>query len=63
MGYTTVEKAIISAVISRTMAFSLRCWQTCLKRAANKKLLQVLGEDADEYDQKVVRPVAKEIAR
>ena len=36
--------------------------QICLKRLANRKLLQALGEGANDYDQNVVRPVAQEIA-
>ena len=62
-GYSTVQKAIIGAVVSGTIGIFFAVLQGCLKRAANKKLLQALGEDTDDYDQKVVRPVAKEIAR
>ena len=62
-GYSTVEKAIIGAVISGTIGIFFAVLQGCLKRASNKKLLQALGEDADPYDLNVVRPVAKEIAQ
>ena len=61
-GYSTVEKAIIGAVVSGTIGIFFAVLQGCLKRASNKKLLQALGEDADPYDLNVVRPVAKEIA-
>ena len=61
-GYSTVQKAIISAVISGGFGIGFALIQICLKRLANRKLLQVLGEDKDDYDLKVVRPVAKEIA-
>ncbi|MBS0350630.1 MAG: FG-GAP repeat protein [Proteobacteria bacterium] len=62
-GYTTVQKAVISAVISGTIGILFAVVQACLKRAANKKLLQALGDSTEEYDLKVIRPVAKEIAR
>ena len=62
-GYTTIQKAIISAVVSGTIGILFAVVQICLKRAANKKLLQALGEGSDDYELKVVRPVAKEIAR
>ena len=60
--YSTVQKAIIGAVISGTIGIFFAVLQGCLKRASNKKLLQALGEDTDPYDLNVVRPVAKEIA-
>ena len=60
--YSTVQKAIIGAVISGTIGIFFAVLQGCLKRASNKKLLQTLGEDPDPYDLNVVRPVAKEIA-
>ena len=62
-GYTTIQKAIIGAVISGTIGIFFAVLQGCLKRASNKKLLQALGEGPQEYDFEVVRPVAKEIAR
>ena len=62
-GYSTVQKAIIGAVVSGTIGIFFAALQGCLKRAANKKLLQALGEDADPYDQNVVCPMAKEIAK
>ena len=37
--------------------------QICLKRSANRKLLQALGDSKEQYDLTVVRPVAQEIAR
>ena len=61
--YSTVQKAIIGAVVSGTIGIFFAVFQVCLKRAANKKLLQALGEGTDEYDLTVVRPVAKEIAQ
>ena len=61
-GYSTVQKAIISAVISGGFGIGFALIQICLKRLSNRKLLQVLGEDKDDYDLNVVRPVAKEIA-
>ena len=63
IGYTTLQKAIIGAVISGTIGIFFAGLQICLKRAANKKLLQTLGEGQDEYDLQVVQPVAREIAR
>ncbi len=60
--YSTVEKAIIGAVVSGTIGIFFAMLQGCLKRSANKKLLQTLGEGTDEYDLTVVRPVAQEIA-
>ncbi len=62
-GYTTIQKAIISAVVSGTIGIFFAALQICLKRAANKKLLHALGDGTDEYDLTVVRPVAKEMAR
>ncbi len=62
-GYTTIQKAIISAVVSGTIGILFTVVQVCLKRAANKKLANALGDSTDQYDLTVVRPVAKEIAR
>ena len=62
-GYSTVQKAIISAVVSGGIGIGFALVQVCLKRVANRKLLQALGDNADHYDLTVVRPVAKEIAR
>ena len=62
-GYTTIQKAIIGAVISGTMGILFAVLQACLKRAANRKLLQALGDSTEQYDLTVVRPVAREIAR
>ncbi len=61
-GYTTIQKAIIGASISGGMGIGFALVQICLKRLANRKLLQALGEGANDYDQNVVRPVAQEIA-
>ncbi len=61
-GYTTIQKAIISAVVSGTIGILFTVVQVCLKRAANKKLANALGDSTDQYDLTVVRPVAKEIA-
>ncbi len=60
--YTTIQKAIIGACISGGMGIGFALVQICLKRIANRKLLQALGEGANDYDQNVVRPVAQEIA-
>ena len=60
--YTTIQKAIIGASISGGMGIGFALVQICLKRLANRKLLQALGEGANDYDQTVVRPVAQEIA-
>ena len=62
-GYTSIQKAIISSVVSGTIGLFFAILQICLKRAADKKLLQALGAGADHYDLTVVRPVATEIAR
>ncbi|MBS0351314.1 MAG: hypothetical protein JSR33_09045, partial [Proteobacteria bacterium] len=62
-GYTTIQKAIISAVISGSIGILFALVQICLKRSANRKLLQALGESQDQYDSTVVSPVAREIAR
>ena len=61
-GYTTIQKAIIGACISGGMGIGFALIQICLKRVANRKLLQALGEGTNDYDQNVVRPVAQEIA-
>ncbi len=61
-GYSTIQKAIIGASISGGMGIGFALVQICLKRVANRKLLQALGEGANDYDQNVVRPVAQEIA-
>jgi hypothetical protein len=61
-GYTTIQKAIIGASISGGMGIGFALVQICLKRLANRKLLQALGEGKDDYDLNVVRPVAQEIA-
>ena len=42
--YSTVQKAIIGAVVSGTIGIFFAVFQACLKRAANKKLLQALGD-------------------
>ncbi|MBS0351246.1 MAG: FG-GAP repeat protein [Proteobacteria bacterium] len=62
-GYTTIQKAIISAVVSGTIGILFAVVQACLKRAANRKLLQALGDSKEPYELTVVNPVAKEIAR
>ena len=62
-GYTTIQKAIISAVISGSVGILFALVQICLKRSANRKLLQALGDSKEQYDLTVVRPVAQEIAR
>ena len=62
-GYTTIQKAIISAVVSGSIGILFALVQICLKRSANRKLLQALGDNTDQYDLTVVCPVAKEIAR
>ena len=62
-GFTTWEKTILGALISGGIGIGFAVAQICLKRMANKKLLQVLGEGDSKYDQEVVRPVAKEIAQ
>jgi hypothetical protein len=61
-GYTTIQKAIIGASISGGMGMGFALVQICLKRLANRKLLQALGEGKNDYDLNVVRPVAQEIA-
>ena len=61
-GYSTIQKAIIGASISGGIGIGFALVQICLKRLANRKLLQALGEGANDYDQNVVRPVAQEIA-
>ncbi|MBS0351849.1 MAG: dynein light chain Tctex-type family protein [Proteobacteria bacterium] len=54
---------MIGALISGGIGIGFALVQICLKRIANKKLLQVLGEGNEKYDQEVVRPVMKEIAQ
>ena len=49
--------------MSGTIGVLFAVVQICLKRAANQKLRHALGDGQDAYDVKVVRPVAKEIAR
>ena len=60
---STIQKAIISAVISGAFGILFAVVQACLKRAANRKLLQTLGDSKEDYDITVVTPVAREIAR
>ncbi len=60
---STIQKAIISAVISGAFGILFAVVQACLKRAANRKLLQTLGDSKEDYDMSVVTPVAREIAR
>ena len=60
---STIQKAIISAVISGAFGILFAVVQACLKRAANRKLLQTLGDSKEDYDISVVTPVAREIAR
>lgn len=62
-GLSSWQRTIIGALISGGIGIGFVVAQICLKRIANKKLLQVLGEGEDKYDQEVVRPVAKEIAQ
>ncbi|MBS0351661.1 MAG: hypothetical protein JSR33_10855, partial [Proteobacteria bacterium] len=62
-GFTTWQKTIIGALISGGIGIGFALAQICLKRIANKKLLQVLGEDKSKYEQEIVRPVMKEIAQ
>ena len=61
--YSTVEKAIIGAVVSGTIGIFFAIAQGCLKRAANKKLADALGESKEAYEEDVLQPVAREIAR
>ncbi len=61
--YSTVQKAIIGAVVSGTIGIFFAVFQACLKRAANRKLLHALGEGNETYDREVVSPIARDIAR
>lgn len=61
--YSTVEKAIIGAVVSGTIGIFFAIVQVCLKRASNKKLADALGESKEAYEEEVLQPVAREIAR
>jgi hypothetical protein len=63
IGLSTWQKTIIGAMISGGIGIGFALVQICLKRVANKKLLQILGESKEPYDENVVRPVAKEIAQ
>jgi hypothetical protein len=62
-GFTTWQKTILGALLSGGIGIGFALAQICLKRIANKKLLQVLGEGDSQYDQDVVRPVMKELAQ
>ncbi len=44
---STIQKAIISAVISGAFGILFAVVQACLKRAANRKLLQALGDSKE----------------
>ena len=61
-GGISLEKAIGSAVASGLVGLFFAGLQIYLKRAANKKLAQALGDSVEPFDLNVVRPVAKEIA-
>ncbi|MBS0351765.1 MAG: hypothetical protein JSR33_11395, partial [Proteobacteria bacterium] len=60
---STWEKTVIGALISGGIGIGFALVQICLKRVANKKLQQVLGQGDTKYEQDVVRPVMKEIAQ
>ena len=58
----SLTTAIASSVVSGTIGLFFLLLKICLQRAASKKLEDALGE-GHEYEQKVVRPVAKAIAQ
>ncbi|MBS0351286.1 MAG: hypothetical protein JSR33_08900, partial [Proteobacteria bacterium] len=56
-------KTVIGALISGGIGIGFALVLICMKRLANKKLLQVLGQGDTAYERDVVRPVMKEIAQ
>jgi hypothetical protein len=60
---STWQRTIIGAMISGGIGIGFALVQICMKRLANKKLMQVLGAGDSTYEQDVVRPVMKEIAQ
>jgi hypothetical protein len=60
-GLSTWQKTIIGAVISGGIGIGFALVQICMKRLANKKLMQILGQGDTAYEREVVRPVMKEI--
>ena len=61
-GNNSLTTTIASSVVSGTIGLFFFILKVCLNRAASKKLESALGE-GHEYEQKVVRPVAKAIAQ
>ncbi|MBS0349802.1 MAG: FG-GAP repeat protein, partial [Proteobacteria bacterium] len=61
--FSTWQKTVIGAMISGGIGIGFALLQICMKRLANKKLMQVLGQADTEYERQVVRPVMKEIAQ
>lgn len=62
-GFSTWQKTIIGALISGSIGIGFVLMQICMKRAANKKLMTILGEGDTAYEREVVRPVMKEITQ
>jgi hypothetical protein len=58
-----LQKTIISAAVSGGVGLSFYLLKLGLKRAADRKLLDSLKQNQDEFDVNVVRPIAEAISK
>ena len=58
-----LQKTIISAAVSGGVGLSFYLFKLGLKRAADRKLLDSLKQNKDEFDDNVVRPIAEAISK
>ena len=58
-----LQKTIISAAVSGGVGLSFYLFKLALKRAADRKLLDSLKQNKDEFDVNVVRPIAEAISK
>ena len=58
-----LQKTIISAAVSGGVGLSFYLLKLALKRAADRKLLDSLKQNKDDFDVNVVRPIAEAISK
>ena len=58
-----LQKALISAGVSGGVGVGFYLFKLCLKRAADKKLIESLQHGQDDFDRDVVKPIAQAISR
>ena len=60
---STLEKTLISAGVSGAVGLSFYLFRLCLKRAADKKVIESLLKGQDDFDRQVVLPIAQDISK